>query len=295
MFVILGANGKIGRATIEALRQRGAPVRAVIRNPDHAPELEALGCEIAIAGIENGPALRQAMHGAEAVQVICPVAPQAEDAAAAMEASLASIAAALAEARPASVLAISDYGAQHEAGTGITVIFHHLEMILSKLGLPLTLLRSCEHMQNWTRLLARALETGTLVSLHHPLTKRFPTVSAGDVGRIAAPLLTSGGETALRIVHAEGPERYSAEDVAATLASLSGRPVEAKELPRAHWLPALVQGGLSPSYAELVMETFDAHNAGRIEVEPDAEVRRGETSLRDALAGLMASAARATR
>ena len=34
MFVILGANGKVGRHSIQTLRQLGAPVRAIIRNAD---------------------------------------------------------------------------------------------------------------------------------------------------------------------------------------------------------------------------------------------------------------------
>ncbi|WP_454815708.1 SDR family oxidoreductase [Labrys neptuniae] len=74
MFVILGANGKVGRHSIEALRRLGAPVRAVIRNAGHAAALQALGCDIAMADIHDGEALRHAMREAQAVQIICPSA-----------------------------------------------------------------------------------------------------------------------------------------------------------------------------------------------------------------------------
>ena len=127
MFVILGATGKAGRTTIKQLRSQGLPVRAVVRkssNPDH---LSALGCEIALADLNDAAAIKIAITGADAVQVICPVQAQAEDAAGAMGKTIDAIASALAEIRPAKVLAISDYGAQVSDGTGITMIFHYLE------------------------------------------------------------------------------------------------------------------------------------------------------------------------
>jgi len=59
-----------------------------------------------------------------------------------------------------------------------------------------------------------ASETGVLPSLQHPVSKRFPTVSAQDVGSIAAQLLTDGVTvSAPRVVHVEGPRRYDANEV----------------------------------------------------------------------------------
>jgi NAD(P)H dehydrogenase (quinone) len=48
MFVILGATGKIGAATIGALRQAGAPVRAAIRDKDKAAQFLNTGCDCVI-------------------------------------------------------------------------------------------------------------------------------------------------------------------------------------------------------------------------------------------------------
>ena len=289
MFVILGATGKIGRATAGALRQRGAEVRAIVRRPDTAGDLAALGCSLSFADIDDHRALLAAFDGAEAVQVICPTSPQAEDAAAEMDRRIAAVAGALAETRPARVLAISDYGAQHAAGTGIALTYHRLEQALRPLDAALVFLRSAEHMQNWRRLARRAVATGVLPSLHHPVSKAFPTVSAPDVGLIAAELLLAGDTRPLSVVHAEGPRRYSAEDVARTLSGLSGRAIAAAALPEDQWLPALTGGGLSASYAGLAAAMYAAHNAGRIEVESEAgETRRGATPLRDVLAAILA-------
>jgi hypothetical protein len=52
-------------------------------------------------------------------------------------------------------------------------------------------------------------------------------------------------------------------------------------------LGALSRAGLSESYAQLVLDLYDAHNAGRIDAEAGGgEVLQGTTELRDAFAAL---------
>jgi NAD(P)H dehydrogenase (quinone) len=269
MFVILGATGKVGRRTIKQLRSQGAPVRAVVRKSSNAEDLTALGCEIAEVDLNEASAIESAIRGA--VQVICPVQAQAEDAAGAMGKTIDSIASALIEIRPPKVVAISDYGAQVSEGTGITMIFHYMEEQFCRLPSMVTFLRSAEHMQNWARVIKVASETGVLPSLHHPVGKRFPTVSAQDVGSIAAQLLTDGVTVSPpRVVHVEGPRRYDANEVAATLGNILGREVVARELLQSDWIPVLTRAGAGPSYAKLVFDLYVAHNAGRIDVEAEA-------------------------
>lgn len=286
MLVIFGATGKIGRATALALRERGEPVRAVLRDASRGSELTALGCELAVADLADAAAIGRVIAGADAVQVICPLDSRAPDAAGTARATVDAIADGLHGAPPPSVLAISDYGAELDRGTGVTFLFHQLEQRLRTLPSSVTFVRSAEHMQNWGRQVPAAIKTGVLGSLHQPLTKRFPTVSAPDVGAITADLITARARSGSpRVVHVEGPRRYTALDVAATLSELSGRKVVARELPRTEWVSTLEHGGVSASYAELVAELFETHNAGRIDAQPGVgEIRRGTTELRDALA-----------
>jgi len=288
MFTIIGATGRIGGAAAQELRRRGRAVRAVVRDPGKAGALADAGCDIAVADIADTAALTAALEDAEGVLAIVPLAPSRGDAAAEARGLIERLSRALETARPPRTVAISDYGAQHAAGTGITVLFHHLEQRLG--GLPgISFLRSAEHMENWVRSLRAAAATGVLASLHHPLDKRFPTVSAADVGLIAAELLATA-EAPPRILHAEGPQRYTAIDVAAALAGPLGRPVQAVALPRGQWEQALAAGGLSEGYVRLITDLYDAHNAGRIEVE-GGEVRQGTTPLAEVLAALLRRAA----
>jgi NAD(P)H dehydrogenase (quinone) len=94
--------------------------------------------------------------------------------------------------------------------------------------------------------------------------------------------------SAPRVVHVEGPRRYDANEVAATLGNILGREVVARELPQSDLISILTRAGAATSYARLVFDLYVAHNAGRIDVEPGAtDIRFGTTALRDVLATLL--------
>ncbi|WP_250516987.1 NAD(P)H-binding protein [Caballeronia sp. INDeC2] len=291
MHVIFGAAGKAGHATAMALRRAAYPVRAVVRHAAQGDALAKIGCEIAIADLHDADALNRALDGAHAVQVLIPLPRNDARPADTMRSTIDITARVLASHRDVHVVALSDYGAEVDAGTGITMLFHHFEAALRDVSTKLTLLRSAEHMQNWMRVLPVALSSGVLPSFHDPVDKRFPTISAADVGIVSARLL---GETprvaGTRIVSVEGPARVSANDVAQSIANASGRRVEASALPRDQWASTLARGGLSDRHAQLVIELFDAHNAGRIDVEDGAGERAfGTTTLNRAIEEMVAS------
>ena len=89
------------------------------------------------------------------------------------------------------------------------------------------------------------------------------------------------------IIHAEGPRRYSANDVAAALGQLSGRTIHAQAVPRSQWKGALER--MPASVAELLIKANDAKNkGGLVDVEPNAgEVVHGATELIDSLRPLL--------
>ncbi|KAL7786478.1 hypothetical protein V8C43DRAFT_324327 [Trichoderma afarasin] len=285
MFAIVGAAGKVGYATSLALRDAGMPVKAILRDESKAARLTEIGCEIAIADLLDSKALAKAIGDAHTVQVILPPSPQAKDTAEEMRKGIESLASALEEARPKRVLAISDYGAHITNDIGMPTLCRTFEERLSKLDCHKVFLRSAEHMQGWGRAIPRAIESGTLPSFHDPLDMVFPTVSAPDVGVIAAEiLLRPDSDHIVEIVHAEGPRRYSANDVAAVLSQLLGRAINTEAVPRSQWKGAF-ESVMSPSLAELLIKANDAQNeGGLVDVEPDAkEVRYGTTELLDAL------------
>ncbi len=273
--VICGATGKIGGAAARALRSRGLAVKALVRDAERAGALAEIGCTLATADLRDGPAVTEAFRGAGQVLVICPLRASADDVAGDAQQIIAVLGAAIEAARPGGVVAISDYGAHVPQGTGVTMILRR------------PFLRSAEHMQNWLRQLQAARDHGILPSLHHPVTRSFPTVSAFDVGVVAAEILGAPVAHSLvpRVIHVEGPRRYCADDFAGVFARRLAHPVVARAVPRADWERALAAAGLGSSYANLVIELQEAHNAGLIDIESGGEVRRGTTELASAVSG----------
>jgi uncharacterized protein YbjT (DUF2867 family) len=227
--------------------------------------------------------------------MLCPVPIADSDPAATMARTIDLVTGALVANPPPALLALSDYGAERDGNTGITRLFHRLEERLRTVPTRLTLLRSAEHLQNWTRVLPVALATGVLPSFHHPVDKVFPTVWAPDVGVAAARLLLDSAETGNgpRIVSIEGPRRVSVRDIADTLGAVVDHEIVARELPRDAWTATLLRAGLSERHAQLIVDLYDAHNAGQIDVEAGVSERMyGATTPAEAFATLVREHAR---
>ncbi|MCV9961890.1 NAD(P)H-binding protein [Pararhizobium sp. BT-229] len=283
MFAIVGAAGKVGYSTSLALRKAGVAVRAILRDESKAGPLSEIGCDIALADLQDPAALGWAVANADAVQVILPPEGVEE-----MRRSIESLAEALEQARPNRVLAISDYGAHVRQDIGMPTMFRIFEERLRQLEMPKVFLRSAEHMQGWGLVIPVAVAAGVLPSFHDPVEMEFPTISASDLGLIAADLLLHpNAGTDLQVVHAEGARRYSANDVAAALSQLLGRTVTPQAVPQSQRQDSF-ERVLSESAAKLLVDLYDAHNkGGLVDVEPNGDVRYGATSLIDALRPLV--------
>ena len=226
------------------------------------------------------------------MQIVIPVSPRAEDPAQDLRRSIESLAEALAQAHPKRMLAISDYGAHIVDDIGMPSVFRGLEARLAQLAGHKIILRSAEHMHNWARVIPMALASGIMPTFQDPVDMAQPTISARDLGVIAADhLLQPVGGRDLEIIHAEGPRRYSAKDVATALSQLTGRTIHAQAVPRLQW-KATFERTMPASLANLLIRANDAKNqGGLVDIEPNAgEVRHGSTDLVDALRPLLPDA-----
>ena len=164
-----------------------------------------------------------------------------------------------------------------------------LEDRLAQLPGQKVFLRSAGHMQNWGRVLPVVKATGHLPTFHDPPDAPLPTVSAMDLGTIAAKLMLEQvpSGNGVKIVHAEGPRRYSNEDVAGTLGQIFGHQVDVAVVPREKWTETL-EKGMSLSLAELLVRANDAMNkGGLLDAEQDGEIMYGTTELFDVLQEIM--------
>ena len=72
MYAITGISGKVGGELARSLLGADQSVRAVVRNPGKGETWAALGCDVALAEMEDAAALTAAFAGASAVFILPP-------------------------------------------------------------------------------------------------------------------------------------------------------------------------------------------------------------------------------
>lgn len=285
MFAITGITGKVGGEMARALLGAGQKVRAVVRDTAKAQEWADLGCEIAIAAMEDEAALTAAFMGAEAVFILPPPKFDPLPGFPEIRAEIARLAAALKAARPGRVLCLSTIGADAPHETLLSPR-GWLEEALKELDLPLTVLRPGWFIDNAAWDVASVRETGVLQSFLRPVDKAFPMVAAQDVGRRAASLIQERW-VGFRLVELEGPVRVSPQDLADAFAKALGRDVRVAAVPRAGWEALFRAQGMQNPLPRIRM--LDGFNEGWIEFA-DGGAEKGQTSANEVVAALVATA-----
>jgi uncharacterized protein YbjT (DUF2867 family) len=67
LIVVAGGHGKIARRLLAMLVERGHRARGLIRNPDHAHDLELIGAEPVVCDLERADDVSEQVRGADAV------------------------------------------------------------------------------------------------------------------------------------------------------------------------------------------------------------------------------------
>jgi NAD(P)H dehydrogenase (quinone) len=286
MYAITGITGKVGGTLARTLLAAGQPVRAIVRDKARGDAWQKLGCEIALASMEDTAALTAAFTGATSAFILPPPdfdpAPGYPEA----RATIASVAAALAAARPVRVLCLSTIGADASEDNLLSQRTL-MEQALLPLALPVTFLRPGWFLDNAAWDVAPARDSGVLRSFLMPLDKRFPMVSTLDVGRTAAELIQQDW-TGTRIVELEGPARVSPNDLAAAFAKVLGRPVEAETVPRDTWEALFRSQGMQNPTPRIRM--LDGFNEGWISFKDRSRTIKGTIDVETVVATLIAAA-----
>ncbi len=281
MYAITGITGKVGGVVAQALLQAGQPVRAVVRDTAKGQVWASRGCEVALADMNETPALTQAFMGAEAVFVLLP--PHFDPSAGFTETRrlVAALHSALQAARPQRVVCISTVGAQAQQQSLLSQL-GLLEQGLGSLPMPVTFLRPAWFMENAAWDVTPARESGVIPSFLQPLDRAIPMVATADVGRTAAELLQAAW-TGHRVVELEGPRRYSPNDIAACLGRLLRIGVQAEAVPRETWQCCFSAQGMKNPDPRIRM--LDGFNEGWISFEHTT--RKGTVELESVLQSLI--------
>jgi NAD(P)H dehydrogenase (quinone) len=237
MILVTGAAGKTGRAVLKALAGRGAAVRALVRNPDHAAALKRLGAaEVSIGSFDYAPALASAAAGAQAIYHICPNVSRDE------------VAYARAVVTAAKAQGVNRFVYHSVLHPQIEAMPHHwakmqAENMLFGSGLDLTVLQPTAYMQNilgaWRGIVADGVFRNP-----YPVETRISLVDLEDVAEAAAFVLTKpghGGATYELV----GTAPLSQSDVAAAIGAALQRPVRATAEAVEEWEVRARAGGMA--------------------------------------------------
>lgn len=281
MYAVAGVTGHTGAATAEALRAEGQPVRVLVRSAEKGEAWRKKGCEVAVADLADPAALARALEGTRGAYLLSPPNMGAADFLADRKAFLERLAEGLRRARVPGVVFLSSIAAQHAAGTGPIVTVHHAEQALRQIAPAVTFMRAAYFVENWGAVAPLAKAQGILPHFG-PTDVKFPQACARDIGQAAARALTAPAEGA-RVVELAGREDWSADDVAAALGRLLGKPVKAVGAPVEGAAAALRQAGVPAEMARLYGEMYLAMTKGLIFWERPQAVVRGTTPLDEAL------------
>src|ERR1700704_2242180 len=182
MYAITGITGKVGGVVARTLLSAGQRIRAVVRHADKGGVWSDLGCEVAIAEMEDAEALTRAFTHILGVFVLPP--PNFDPAPGFPEARavISAVRQALDATRPAKVVCLSTIGAQ-AAQSNLLSQRTLMEEALATLPSPMTFLRPAWFMENLSWDVAQARDQGVLSIFLQPLDKAMPMVAPADVGR----------------------------------------------------------------------------------------------------------------
>jgi uncharacterized protein YbjT (DUF2867 family) len=284
MYAVTGITGKVGGAVARTLLSAGQRVRAVVRDADKGRFWSDLGCEVAIAAMEDAEALTRAFAHVLGVFVLPPPNFDPEPGFPEAKAVISAVRQALDATRPAKVVCLSTIGAQ-AAQSNLLSQRTLMEEALATLPSPITFLRPAWFMENLSGDVAQARDQGVLSSFLQPLDKAMPMVATADVGRVAAELLLQDwiGE---RVVELEGPEWVTQNGIAAELSKALHRPVRAEAVPRENWGAIFRAQGMRDPIPRIQM--LDGFNEGWITFEGgDASLVKGKVRLAEVIRNLV--------
>ena len=285
MFVVLGATGNTGSAVVETLLNQKQSVRIVVRSADKGAGWKAKGADVAVASLDDVPALTKAFEGATGLYLMVPPNYGATAWLSDQQARMDRAAEAVKKSAVSHVVYLSSIGGQLPSGTGPIRAVHYGEGKLGGAVKHLTILRPPYFMENWAPVIGAAKAQGDLPTFIAPPVK-IPMISTNDIGRIAAEQLMVGGR-GKQIVELAGPEEYSPNEVAAALGQLLGKPVTAQHAPLSAVVPTFKSFGLSDEAAKLFEEMYTAFSKGAVGYEFPAKLVRGTVTLSEALRGMV--------
>jgi uncharacterized protein YbjT (DUF2867 family) len=245
MILLTGVTGKTGGETAKKLVEKGANLRAIVRDEAKAADLKAAGVELVVGDLSDADTVSKALDGAEKAFMLLPNGEQQLE----MEKQFVDLSVA---AGIKHLVKMSSMEAVGDAQTPIPQAHWATEEYIRASGLDWTMVKPNFFMQN---LLASA---ATIKDQH----KFFLPMGDGttgmadvrDIGAVCAEVLTGDGHAG-KSYEITGPEVLSFYDVAERFSEVLGEKVEYVALPMDVFREKM-SGILVPWHLNAVCELF---------------------------------------
>ncbi|GCE50073.1 NmrA/HSCARG family protein [Thermosporothrix hazakensis] len=176
MILVFGANGQQGSATARHLLAKGWQVRAFVRRPEAATQLQRAGAEIVQGDLNDRASVVRAMQGIYGVFSVLPHNEQESE-------QGKNIAEAALEAGVRHFVYTSISNAEELFQNNVNTPKWEIEQHIWKLGLPATILRPAGFMDSMAHPLYGVVQ-GTLAIPLKPHTP-YPMIAVSDIGMFA--------------------------------------------------------------------------------------------------------------
>ena len=265
MITVMGATGHTGSKIAAALLAAGQPVRALGRSPYKLAALHRAGAEVLTGDVADAAFLARAFQGADAVYTLLPTDRRSPDYLARQDQEGEAVVQAIRASGVRSVVALSALGAELRDGTGLIASLHAQEERLRRLAdTHVLLLRPVSFFENCYDWLGLIQEQGITADSVAP-DLAVPMVASRDVAAAAAQALQARDWTGIVVRELLGPRDLTYAEATRLLGERIGRPdLTYVQLAEADMVAALVQAGMSASFADLYVAMTRAFNEGRV-------------------------------
>ena len=265
MITVMGATGHTGKKITASLLKAGEQVRTLGRSESRLAEFKSAGAEVLIGDAVDAAFLTQAFHGADAVYTLLPTDRRSPDYRARQDQEGEAIVHAIRDSGVRYVVALSSLGAELSAGTGVIVGLHAQEERLKQLeGTHVLLLRPVSFFENFYDALGLIKDQGINGDSVAP-DLAVPMIATRDIAAVAAQALRAHDWQGVVVRELLGPRDLTYREATRILGERIGRPdLQYVQFSYADEAQALVQAGLSESFAGLYVEMTRAFNEGNV-------------------------------
>ena len=248
--LVTGATGNTGRAIVDALARRGAPVRAMVRTEADRAKLPA-GVPAVVADFDDLASIAAALDGADRAYLVTPSSERAEE----QQRRFADLAA---KAGLRHLVVLSQLASDEHSPVRFLRYHAAVEQHVRDLGIPYTFLRPNLFFQG---LLAFAGTISSQGRFYAPIgDATISAIDVRDIADVAAVTLTEAGHEGATYT-LTGPASITHTQIAAALTAALGRDVTFTDVPPEAFADSL-RGILPPWQVDGLLEDYAHYRRG---------------------------------